>query len=59
MTTASQDRQFITEVVGTRLLEEAIDWIKSNLEPEDVFPREDLERWATTNDYIIPNDTDD
>jgi hypothetical protein len=56
MTTASQDRQFLTEVVGTRLLEEAIDWIKNNLEPEDVFSDEKLHQWATNNDYVIPDD---
>jgi len=58
MTTASQDRRFLDEVVGSRLLEEAIDWIKNNLEPDDVFSRDDLARWAINNDYIDPLDTD-
>jgi len=51
MSTASQDREFLNEVIGTSLLENAIEWIKDNLEPEDVFDEKDLEHWAEMNDY--------
>jgi hypothetical protein len=51
MTSSSQDRNFLNDVIGTGLLESAIEWIKSNLEPEDVFSEETLDTWATLNDY--------
>lgn len=35
------------EQEGDRLLEKAIDWIKTNLSPEDVFDESDLDNWAT------------
>lgn len=50
-TTATQDKNFLHDVIGTGLLECAIDWIKNNLEPEDVFSKEQLESWAEDNDY--------
>jgi hypothetical protein len=46
MTTTIQDRQFINAVIGKSLLEEAIQWIRDNMEPEDVFSQEQLEDWA-------------
>jgi len=33
------------------LLDDAIEWIRTKLEPEDVFPIRDLETWAEANDY--------
>lgn len=36
-TTAKEDRNFLDEVIGTGLLEKAIEWISQNLEPEQVF----------------------
>lgn len=33
------------------LLEEAIVWIGSNMSPEDVFSKKDLESWAENNRY--------
>lgn len=33
-------------------MNDAIEWIQSNLEPEDVFKIGDLEMWADTNGYI-------
>jgi hypothetical protein len=54
-TTSAQDKNFLHDVVGTRLLEDAIDWIKNNMEPEDVFTREQLDSWAEDNDYEHQN----
>ena len=51
MTTAAQDRRFLDEIVGTGLLENAIEWIKDNLEPDEVFDEKDLDRWAQENNY--------
>lgn len=59
MATNTQDRRFLDEVIGSGLLDSAIEWIKDNLDPEDVFPRSDLEHWANMNDYIIPSDDSD
>ncbi len=33
------------------LLGDALDWIRTQLEPEDVFPTRDLEAWAEANNY--------
>jgi len=32
-------------------LDDAVDWIKSSLEPEDVFDESDLEDWAIDNGF--------
>jgi hypothetical protein len=32
-------------------LDDAIEWIKKNLNPEDVFSKSDLDVWAAENDY--------
>lgn len=60
MTTGSQDRNFaemmqgeVEEVkVSGSALDSAIDWIKSNLNPDDVFDESDLEAWAEANGYV-------
>ena len=33
------------------LLDDAVDWIKSSLEPENVFDESDLEDWALRNGF--------
>ena len=47
-TSSMQDREFIASVISSALLEDAIDWIRENLEPEDVFGDKTLEDWART-----------
>ena len=54
-TTASQDRKFLESVISSRLLEDSIDWIKDNLEPEDVFSKQQLREWATENGFVEEN----
>tara|TARA_R110000824_G_scaffold526_1_gene3308 strand:+ start:1088 stop:1261 length:174 start_codon:yes stop_codon:yes gene_type:complete len=51
MTTHTQDKEFINSVIGSSLLEEAIQWIQSNMGPEDVFSEDDLADWAESNGY--------
>jgi len=51
MTTASEDRSFLNDVIGTGLLETSIEWISDNLDPEDVFNESALEDWAIRNNY--------
>jgi hypothetical protein len=36
-TTPKQDRNFLDEVLGSGLLENAVEWIGQHLEPEQVF----------------------
>ncbi len=51
MATARQNEHFAGTLLNTSgLLDEAIEWIKSNLEPDDVFDTHDLERWAKGQD---------
>ena len=52
MTTGKQDRDFIAEVINDTLLETAIDWIKRNMEPGDVFDTLQLSSWAESNGYV-------
>ena len=52
-TSSSQDRNFLNDVIGVGLLETAIDWIKDNLNPEEVFDDDVLEKWA--EDWALDN----
>lgn len=49
-TTYQQDQSFLNDCIGTGLLESAIDWIKANLSPEDVFTEKELLAWASNYD---------
>jgi hypothetical protein len=53
MFNTTQERDFIESVINRGILEEAVDWIQSNLEPEEVFDKEELEEAATVNDLYI------
>jgi len=55
-TSASQDRNFIDSIIGSDLLENAIDWIGKNMEPADVFSESELQSWAENNGYELPKD---
>ena len=52
MSTAQQDRNFISSVISNTLLEDSIEWIKENMNPEDVFSDAQLEAWAKENGFI-------
>lgn len=60
MPTNSQDKAFaevmkdqIDEIkISHSSLDEAISWIGSNLQPDDVFSIADLESWAEDNGYV-------
>lgn len=54
MTTSKQDSDFMSHVISGCLLENAIDWISSNLDPEEVFSRDELEQWAKDNGMDFP-----
>lgn len=56
MTSSKQDNNFVEAVISRTLLEDAIDWIKNNMSPGDVFSDSDLADWADSNDYVKKND---
>lgn len=51
-TSYSEDQAFATAVFG-QILGEAIDWIEANLDPDDVFSKEELGSWAECNGYEL------
>lgn len=53
MATYNENKQFAESVIDTdNLLDNAIDFIKSNLAPDDVFDKAALENWAEDNGYV-------
>lgn len=50
-TTSKQCDDFVEAVFPDYLLDQAIEWINSNLEPGDVFEEDLLEAWAEANGY--------
>lgn len=63
MPTRKQDESFASEmegcvdktVIAASALDVSIDWISSNLEPDDVFSEKDLINWAERNGFIKEN----
>ena len=51
-TTTEEDKKFIEYVIEKSLLEESIEWIRDNLEPEDVFGEAQLKDWAKDNGMV-------
>jgi len=45
--TAYEDKKF-----GAEFLDQIVEWISDNLEPEDVFSAEQLQEWARDNGYV-------
>ena len=39
MSTSKQNKAFIEAMISTCLLDDAIEWIAANFDPEDVFPK--------------------
>lgn len=52
MANAADNKKFADALLPQYLLDEAISWIESNLEPEEVFSKSQLEEWAENNDYV-------
>lgn len=60
-TTSAQDRFFAEEMkdsvgftIANSALENAIEWIASNLNPDDVFSDDQLESWAKSKGFTEP-----
>lgn len=48
----NQRRKFVKDVINDSLLDDVVDWISSNMEPDEVFPKSDLELWAEKNNFV-------
>ena len=55
-TTWKQGRDFWNALQEEGLLAKAIEWIRGNLEPEDVFEERELVAWAEANGYVKAED---
>lgn len=51
-TTSKQDDDFIKELIPKSLLEDAIEFIKSTFEAEEIYGVEYMRLWAEENGYI-------
>lgn len=58
MPTYNEEKSFIEAVIGRSILDDAIEWIRENLNPEDVFPAKELDSWAEDNGYILKKDVE-
>ena len=52
-TSYKQDEAFVGTVISKRLLEDSIEWISNNMDPEDVFSEDKLTIWAVDHGYSI------
>ncbi len=44
---------------GEDFLEQIVDWITVNFDPEDVFDFSTLEKWAEQNDYVKKDESEE
>ena len=51
MATYRENQDFLESVLNKYLLDEAVDWIASNIAVDDVFSKDVLETWAEENGY--------
>lgn len=56
MASVSDNERFKDALFEKYLLDNAIEWIASNLAPEDVFDKDQLEKWAKENDFVEKED---
>lgn len=52
MATTEENRNFSDAVLGSWPLDAAVDWIASNLDPDDVFDEKDLSAWAEAAGFV-------
>lgn len=50
--TTIQNEDFVITIMGKHALDNALDWIRSTLSPDDVFTTATLEEWATENGFV-------
>ena len=51
MTTSKQNKEFTEALLPQFPLDQAIEWIGSNMDPGDVFDASKLEAWAEGNGF--------
>lgn len=54
MASVSSNRQFLSNGLDINMdyiLDRAVEWIASNMDPEDVFSKEQLKMWAENNGF--------
>jgi hypothetical protein len=51
-TTDKQDKEFLENIIDSRILEAAITWITLEFSPEDLYAKSILGAWAENNGYI-------
>ena len=56
MANARYNDLFAAELLPAYPLDAAIEWIKANMKPEDVFDVAQLEEWAEENDWAPTED---
>lgn len=56
MANYNERKNFIKDIVPEDLLDMAIEWIKSNMEPIEVFDESQLKEWAEDNEYVKAED---
>ena len=47
-----QEQDFIGTIIGSYVLQDAVDWIAHTLTPDEVFSKDDLEAWALENGFV-------
>ena len=54
MISRDEEKKFFFTMMpnDTSFLSEALDWIRDNLPPEEVFTESQLQEWATDNGYV-------
>jgi len=48
---AKQNKDFTDAIMPTWPLDTAVEWINSNMEPDEVFTEDKLEAWALNNGF--------
>lgn len=56
MLTFNENRIFLEYLTPAHPLDTVLEWIKSNLRPEDVFDKSELEEWAIDNGFVLKED---
>ena len=51
-TTARQNSEFLRDVISSTFLDDAIAWIASSMNPDDVFSDSQLRQWADENGLV-------
>lgn len=56
--TIGNNKAFTARLISQCLLDDALEWIKDNLEPKDVFDASELGEWAESNGFIRDKDAE-